>query len=203
MQQETLRKKLELLFLSRGLRTTGFRRALRLLAEEKAIADIEDFDDGDECCDITLTKRTDDIYTEWFGTPNIVPAAFKVVKDNCACGRDHVHVYEVSTTGRIATSKMAQYGCIADGDGPCITLHIIDERGMELSIGCDALMPFAFVHANGARWCWANVRSQCVWSGSTLATEIAAPPIHSSVEKERAILRAVYELGLVEPGELA
>lgn len=112
---------------SRQLETVGFRRALKRLVAE--------FCDG---------KYDEDEFGEWFGNLSIIPAAFSIEREGDGVWDTTIHVYEVEDSNQVSKYRIAAYGRIADGEGPLITLHIIDRFGAEHIMTNDLVERFAF-----------------------------------------------------------
>lgn len=174
----------------RGLKTRGFRRALRSWVMEEYNA---------EECECTPDEHLEYMFAEYFGNCAVVPAAFKIEDDGA--GWNHIHVYELAISARLPDSKISQYSRIADGDGPRCSLHVFDRSGKETVIENDTLQRFAFVDSYSSEYCWERVREECDGGGGATVVHEVHSTIHTTKPEERAILRAVYELGLFQPGD--
>jgi hypothetical protein len=193
----------------RGLATRGFRQALRKLVRGFVSADTERLEDEE---DMSVDEIVESEFEEWFGQLAVVPAAYKIARDPDDKGIRGVtvHIYESEGTARIPDHKYAQYGQIADGDGPLCNLHIIDHTGRETVLDNNALAPLAFIESYPDRKARADLLQRAMtgyFSESDIERKHLLPPveprtIHTTRKEERAILRAVYELGLFQPGDL-
>lgn len=112
---------------SRKLETIGFRRALKRLVTE--------FCEG---------EYDEDEFREWFGDLQIIPAAFSIEREGDGVWDTTIHVYEVEDSNQISKDRIAAYGRMADGEGPLVTLHIIDRFGTEHVMTNDLVECFAF-----------------------------------------------------------
>lgn len=183
---------------ARGLQTRGFRKALRAMAAAEAAAIIAS---GEDLEGATAKEVEDDLFGHYFNNPTVRPAAFKLESDE-RWDHGHLHVYEIAISARVPDWKIAQYGNIADSDGPLCTLHIFDQAAKETILGNDALAPFAFLNAYGSDRCWELARANAVDGPGVSVIHNIQATIHTTKPEERAILRAVYEMGLFQPGDL-
>lgn len=182
MTQSALRNKmLADLVKQRGLKTRGFRQAL--------------WDWVEECTDTDDPDDIEMMFDEYFGDVDFFPAAYKIEDDG-----SHLHVYELAISARVSDDKIASYGRIADGDGPLVSLHIFDRAGAETILGNTTVARFAFNY--GSDHCWQRAREESKSGGGVTTVHEVHTIIHTTKPEERAILRAVYELGLFQPGDL-
>jgi hypothetical protein len=172
----------------RGLKKSGFRRALRALVKEHYVDDPADHDE------ITFE------FDEFFGDLTVVPAAYKIENDDH--WRKHVHVYELAISARLPDRKIQQYGRAADGGGPLLSLHIFDAVGKEIILKNQTLERFCYADSYGYDLCWERAREECIEGGGAVVIHEVHSTIHTTKPEERAILRAVYELGLFQHGDL-
>lgn len=216
MTSNAYRQIRERLVREEGVQLDGFRDALRNIVDEFLVAraDQDDCDDDEEEA-IDLEDERREYYSHWFNDISILPAAYRIdpgdPNHENAWGRwVHIHVWEIETSKKVSDDRIAPYGRIADGDGPWITLHIINHMGKETAVlGCDDLMPFAFQHAYEC--CpeeWAELRADlfgCAVVESEAKPDKDAPLVRGTlkISEAYAIAEAAVEMGLIKPGELA
>lgn len=172
----------------------GFRKALWQIVEEAALFDRDE------------AKH---LFDEYYGNFRVIPLAYKVYKERGH--RPHIYVYENNLTDR----KLESYARIADGDGPSLTVYIVDRfNRIRCLIDNDELAASQYgrapVRKRVSQTELKYLKVDCNEMNS-LTAELAAlkgelASIRSSKIKtnrtdERAILRAVYELGLVKEGD--
>ena len=127
-----------------GCATHGFREALRVIVEDYVSRTYEDDDpkDPEDPEDqLTPEELAEHLFEDWFGyggKPNVIPPAFRIDLDKeepeeRGIWRYHIHVWEIENAP-LAPHKIRNYGAIADNDGPCITLHVIDRYGREIAV---------------------------------------------------------------------
>lgn len=139
------RKRLAHLVAERSLLTGGFRKSLRALVNEFTPLESE-FYDAEWSREDSLRAEFD----EWFGSCAVVPAAHRIVRSECdGIYGITVEVYEVEGSKEIDEYKLEAYGRIADGDGPCCELHILDKYDHEIVVTQEMLEPFAFLDITG------------------------------------------------------
>lgn len=194
------------LLFGRGLSTQGFHRALREIVEEHISENPSDYESFE-----TAQEAIDQLFGEWFGGLQCLPAAFEIKRNTETPDRGRpsewaieIHVYEIEIWGRIADHKLVQYGCIADGDGPKCVLHIVNRFGHETIFDSQTVAKFADIdlyqgdeRIKAVIW----AAGEKVTASGTQSGKVT-PKIHTTRKEERAILRAVYELGLFKPGDL-
>lgn len=158
---------------ARGLNTTCFRKHMLMLAKEFAEED----------------EKPGEILDSW-GHFSVVPAAFSIEREGNV-GRGiydvTVGVYELELSKEIEDEKVEVYSAIADGDGPNISLHIIDKYGRECIADSDHLMRFWSCRIRGAasvREWWEYVRNE------------TATPKSERALKWKAAYDALRELGI-------
>ena len=143
---------------TQGVSVKGFRVALRRIAEDHATAELRRFAEDQAAAEpdeplphdemdepIPYDEMVAAIFDEYFDDIRCVPAAYRIDADPNAYQGYHIHVWEIETSQYDRGRKLQAYGRIADGDGPWITLHIIDRFGREAAtLDTDALMPFCY-----------------------------------------------------------
>lgn len=188
----------------RGVKTTGFRKAMHQLVKDHVIANWLDIDaecntdlQGEEE-PLTIEEQINFDIDEFFGDIRYVPAAYKITPveadDSFQLGVE-VDIYEFEFAGRVPDWKLSVYGDIADREGVLVNLHIIDRFGYERIIKNDQLMCLAFADPSDAIW------REILANAKTSQIDIT-PMIYTTKKQERAILEAVYEMGLIKPEEL-
>jgi len=200
MKKWTRNDTLSGLIAERGLLTTGFKESLYWLVKEQ-FADMSNEELSE--LDDTVEEAIDYMYKDHFSDFHCVPAAHQIVRH--PDGPAEIHAYEVEGSARISRYKLAQYGDLADrnpSDYP-VYLHIVDRAGRETIIDPDQLMRLSIICYDGNKEHeeYQNMVMRDVLRGATREA-LATPVIQSNKTEERAILRAVYELGLIQPGEV-
>lgn len=138
----------------RGLSTTGFRKALQEYLREQFRDEYEEYaknyrdNEGEE--PETFEEHIQYMFDEFFPFSSfVVPAAYKIFINPDNDGWDNIHVYEVENSIETPSGKWRFYGTIADGDGPRITLHIIDKWDHEIIVENDELEVFSMLGIGG------------------------------------------------------
>jgi hypothetical protein len=176
----------------------GFRRSLMELVLDEANFDLDE---------------AKFLFGEYFGDLTTIPLAFKVIKDKRE-RRAYIHVYEKN----LSPNKLAQYARIADGDGPNITVYVLDRfnkirsaldndelaiadsdenyrpRHRRLTAEERTIVKIDADELNSLRIEARSLRDEL--------SKLRASKIKSTRSDERAILRAVQELGLIKEGDI-
>jgi hypothetical protein len=173
-------KKLRKLVRERDLKLIDFRAALMQLMRE--FATDEDVIAGDpECVEFE--------FEEWYGDFRIVPAAFSIERNQANEIWDiTVHVYELETTARVPIWKIAEYGRMADGDGPHFWLHIIDRYGSEDVLKQDLLARYGTMDDD-------EIRAE-VDEFRRMIRRAQSVPDKPTVRKWKAAFDALREMGV-------
>lgn len=188
----------------RGLKTSGFRKAMHKLVEDHVTANWVQIDE--ECNSdlaedeelLTMEECIKYDIAELIGDIKCVPAAYKITPTD-AGGIDLgvvVDIYEFEFSSKVPDWKLSFYGDLADREGVFCNLHIIDRYGNERIIEDKYLMSLAFMKYHDVEF------THQILSCAKTSTVNATPMIHTTKKQERAILEAIYESGLITPEEL-
>lgn len=146
--------RLAALIKERNLCTKGFNRALKALVREfvtdEEIREMQADGEEEGSQPDSAEEIRADQFAEWFGTARVVPAAYRIRRDesqhdeNDGVTSEGIHgviieVYEVENTVEISEHKLRCYSMIEDGDGPQCELHILDRYDHEIIVPSGAL----------------------------------------------------------------
>lgn len=147
----------------RGLKTSGFRKALRTLIDDiytdHVVAEMSE-NDGDS---YDPQEMRDLLFYENFGDIHVIPTAFKISRipighpDFRADRRANfvglhvvtIDIYEVEGSQEIGAEKLCVYGHLADVNEAVFNLHILDKYDNEIVIEHDYLMGFMTIGLAG------------------------------------------------------
>lgn len=146
---------------------------------------------------------------QFFPFDNVVPACHRLDEDEDGL---HIRIYEI---GKVTWEKLKIYGDAADLHEYNITLHVFDHIGKEIArLDNEALEQYALAYLYDEQEQLDDTTRDYIlllknWRSTFAINEAVrhqeplqvTPSIRTKKPDERAILRAVYDLGLIKEGD--